>query len=116
MDAGKIIRLMVTNGMSRKHFTEKIGISDGTLSQWINGRCNPSADTVTKIADLFNVSADYLLDREQQDSCFSEDMQELARIYSVLDREGKTIVLATCYTQRQRLIQERLINGTSEAF
>lgn len=36
----------------------------------------------------------------------SEDEEELIRIYQNLDREGKTMVLATAYTQRTRIAQK----------
>lgn len=104
MMSGRIIRLMVESGMSRKRFAEEVGISAGTLSQWTNGKCNPGADTLLKIADLFDVSVDYLLNRSENQA---HDESELVRIYNELDNEGKVIVLASCYKQRQRMMQGR---------
>lgn len=38
-------------------------ISTGNISDWKSGRSKPSAETLTKIADYFNCSVDYLLGR-----------------------------------------------------
>ncbi len=45
-------------GLSRK-----TGISSGNISDWKSGRSKPGLDSLLKIAEYFNCSVDYLLDR-----------------------------------------------------
>ena len=52
----------------RKNITQvrlsiEIGVSQETISAYESGKAMPSTDTLCRIADYFNVSADYLLDR-----------------------------------------------------
>lgn len=43
---------------------KKIGISHGSITKWKQGAV-PSAPSLQKIADFFNVSVDYLLGKEK---------------------------------------------------
>jgi transcriptional regulator with XRE-family HTH domain len=44
----------------------KIGISDGVVSNYLSGKKQPSFDTLGRIADVFVVSTDYLLGRDDE--------------------------------------------------
>lgn len=56
------------NELCTEHHTKpnpvvkELGISSGIITKWKNGSL-PNSDTLLKIADYFNVSADYLLGR-----------------------------------------------------
>ncbi len=54
------------------------------------------------LADYFNVSLDYLCDRDNRYPTPSADEIELLNIYDALDKQGRTIVLASAYQQKQR--------------
>jgi len=41
----------------------EIGITQETISAYLNGKAKPSADILIKLADYFNTSTDYILDR-----------------------------------------------------
>ena len=48
-------------------FLEKdIGLKKGAIGNWRYGRGNPSTESLSKLADYFNVSVDYLLGREAE--------------------------------------------------
>ncbi|MGM9937528.1 MAG: helix-turn-helix domain-containing protein [Candidatus Ornithomonoglobus sp.] len=49
--------------MSQLALSMKLGISQETISAYENGKSFPSVDILLKMCDIFNVSADYLLDR-----------------------------------------------------
>ena len=60
--------------MSNKELADRLGVSAGNVSDWKSGRSKPSTDVVVKIARLFNVSTDYLLENtsgQQLDENFS---------------------------------------------
>jgi len=46
---------------------EKLGINGVTLSGYENGKHDPKSDTLVKIAQICDVTVDYLLGREQID-------------------------------------------------
>lgn len=50
-------------GLSQKFVAEKIGVRNNTLSGYESGRREPDAATLEKLADLYQVSVDYLLGR-----------------------------------------------------
>lgn len=56
-------------GMSRRTLSELCGLSQNMIAVYERGEADPSTDTLCQLADLFNVSTDYLLGREKK---FSE--------------------------------------------
>ena len=54
----------LANDMSQKYVALSVGVSPPMVSQWESGVKKPSKETLLKLADLFNVSTDYLLGRE----------------------------------------------------
>lgn len=47
--------------MTAKEVSEKIGVSKQAIYNMESGMSNPSVDTLIKLAELYNVSTDYLL-------------------------------------------------------
>ncbi|SFM44075.1 helix-turn-helix domain-containing protein [Salibacterium qingdaonense] len=73
--------------LNQKEAAKKFDITNYQLSRYENGHSNPDPDLISKFADLYEVSADYLLGRTddptpEQPSIFfyggeiSEDEQE----------------------------------------
>lgn len=61
----KLRELRVQNGYTQETLSNKIGVSSKTIGAWERGTREPSLSTVDKLADIFNVSTDYLLGRNQ---------------------------------------------------
>jgi len=49
--------------MTQQQMAELLNVSQNTYSQYETGKIEWTASTLIKIADYFNVSVDYLLDR-----------------------------------------------------
>ncbi len=49
--------------MSQKELAEKLNISQRTLSHYETGKRDIPTEMLIKVADYFNVSVDYLLER-----------------------------------------------------
>lgn len=49
--------------MSRSALSQLCGLSRNVIGQYENGRCLPSVETVIQLADLFDVSMDWLCGR-----------------------------------------------------
>ena len=58
-----IRKLRTDSGYTQKQIAEHLGISQNTYSQYEIGILNYPVDAVIKLADLYNVSTDYLLGR-----------------------------------------------------
>lgn len=61
--AKRLKELREERGYFQKFVADKLGIRSNTLSGYENGTRMPDPAMLTKIADLYNVSADYLLGR-----------------------------------------------------
>lgn len=59
----RLKELRNAHGLSQAAFAKKIGVAQNTVSNWENGNRLIDTDTVTKIADMFGTTTDYLLGR-----------------------------------------------------
>ena len=57
----RIFELMKQYNLSAKQFANKVGISQGNVTDWKTGRAKPSVSSLAKIANCFGISVDYLL-------------------------------------------------------
>ncbi|WP_429962060.1 helix-turn-helix domain-containing protein [Enterococcus sp. AZ083] len=51
------------NDLTQQKMAELLNVSQNTYSQYESGKIEWTASSLIKIADYFNVSVDYLLDR-----------------------------------------------------
>lgn len=56
-----IMQLIKDSGLSENAFEKTVGLAQGSIKNWKNNKSKPSLDAISKIADYFNVSVDYLL-------------------------------------------------------
>jgi transcriptional regulator with XRE-family HTH domain len=57
----KILKLRKEKGWSQDKLGDKIGVYGRRVSLYENDKSTPSAETLQKLADIFEVSLDYLL-------------------------------------------------------
>lgn len=57
-------------GLTQAQAAEAIGVSDGTYKNYEQGKREPNGDKMVTIANLFNVTTDYLLGREPSQNPF----------------------------------------------
>lgn len=57
--------LRLSHNLNQVEMAKKLCVTKQTISNWENNYILPSIEMLTKIADYFNVSTDYLLGREQ---------------------------------------------------
>lgn len=53
-------------GLLQKDIAEHLNIAVSTYSYWENGKFEPDQESLSKLADFFGVSADYLLGRDEK--------------------------------------------------
>lgn len=65
MSFGKRLRDLRNNlKMTAKELSSKIGYSTNLIYDWEKGRAEPNFKTLTRIAEMFDVSTDYLLGKD----------------------------------------------------
>lgn len=57
----RIKELRKETGIKQIDLCKQLGISQGTLSGWENGKYEPDLTSITSMANIFDVSVDYLL-------------------------------------------------------
>ena len=60
----KIKELRLRNGFNQVELAKRLGLTKQTISNWENNNIQPSIEMLEALADLFSVSTDYLLGRE----------------------------------------------------
>lgn len=99
---GKIIReLRESRSWSQVTLAKQLGVTKQCISNWENGNIQPSVDALVRLADVFDVSTDYLIghdnkkiidfaDVSMKDAAFINQMikyiQELNRLKADKDK------------------------------
>lgn len=60
-------QLMKSHGYTAYKVSVETGIAQSTLSDWKKGKSTPKNDKMQKIADLFNVTVDYLMTGKEKE-------------------------------------------------
>lgn len=74
----RIRKLANSEGLSLPKLEEELGFGGGTISRW--DKSAPSADKLSKIADRFGVTVDYLLGRnftEKDEKDIAKDLESI---------------------------------------
>lgn len=104
----RIKELRKEKSITMKRLGEIIGVSEGAVSQYENGKRQPDYDILKKIADFFDVSTDYLLgrtDNPQQNIDQQLEGIEFAlygEIKELTDDEKQDILNFVKFTKSQR--------------
>lgn len=56
-----LLNLITEKGISKNQFLKDLHLAKGSLSNWENRGAIPNGESLSKIADYFDVSVDYLL-------------------------------------------------------
>ena len=56
--------IRIEMGYTQKQVAEKLGVVESCYANWEQGRTEPNISTLRQLGEIFNVSVDYLLGRE----------------------------------------------------
>lgn len=65
--AKNITELRIRNNLTQMELAEKLNYSDKTISKWERGESSPDIAVLVELADLFDVTLDYLVRSENVD-------------------------------------------------
>jgi bacteriophage CI repressor helix-turn-helix domain len=60
----RLKELRLKKGLTQTELGEKVGVKQNTFTNWENGKREPSFENLIKLADLLEVSLDWLFGRE----------------------------------------------------
>lgn len=60
----RIQELRIAHGFTQVALAKKLGVSKQAISNWENDNIQPSIEMLIRLADVFGVTTDYLLGRE----------------------------------------------------
>lgn len=83
----KLKELRESHNLSQQAFANTINVSQSTVGMWESNKRTPDSDMLSKIADYFDVSIDYLIGRTDK----SDLDKELAGINFALYKETKDL-------------------------
>src|SRR5699024_5653337 len=81
----KLKELREEKGYLQKFVANKIGVRSNTLSGYENATRSPAPEMILKLADLYDVSTDYLLGRTSNNKTEDEIDEELKEILSEMN-------------------------------
>lgn len=103
----KILSLLTEKGIQQKTFAENIGVTKHTITDWKNGRSKSYMKYIDKIADFFDVSADYLLEKTDDKSPLPK---EAINIFDNVDMNAFSRQLYEQLTKEERKkVQEYIL-------
>ena len=82
MLGNNIKELRKNKHMTQKDLAEAMKVSQQTVGAWETERAIPGADTLSELADYFNVTTDYLLGRPEKkdDDTKTADIEDLDKM------------------------------------
>lgn len=90
--------------MSQTELAKSAGVSQTTVTAWETGKAEPSSSAVAKLADIFNVTTDYLLGRPNKQETKKDDV-ELSDDDVIMTWRGKPL------SDEDRELIKRIMNG-----
>lgn len=95
------------SGLTQREVATYVGVNQNTYSYWENGKTKIDSESIAKLAKLFNVSIDYLLDgspcKTNIENFISEkpavrsDHEKLLGVYDSLDEQSKNQLMSIAY-------------------
>ena len=76
----KLRELRNKSGLTQNEIAARLGVSGQTILNWENGIYEPKINQLIQLADLFNVSVDYLIERKNTDKNVDDICNELDKI------------------------------------
>ena len=68
------------SGLTQNEIASKLGVSGQTILNWENGIYEPKINQLIQLADLFEVSVDYLVERKSNINKIDDICKELEKI------------------------------------
>ena len=88
----KLRMLIEERNLTQKQVAIDLNVAASTMGGYVQGSSEPDFDTLIRIAEYFNVSTDYLLNRLSKNTV-DQDEEELLRVYRSMEKEYRQIYI-----------------------
>lgn len=102
--------LRKAKGLSLKQLGDMVGVAEVTISTYETGKRLPPVDIVCAIADVFDVSLDYLVRGKEKDRPVGRSLKEMVSDYENLPND----VLEMNIVVSQAILAERRLQAHSQ--
>ena len=82
MFGDRLKELRISKDLSQDDLGEILGVRKSSTSNWENNKATPTYEILTKLAEYFNVTTDYLLGFNQ------DDLDKIAKLKSACQEAG----------------------------
>lgn len=81
------MKFLLLQNKTQKEIAKELGLSPQTLNNYVNGKTEPSIETLCKLADYYHVTLDYLVGRQFANDIgyLSQPQQNLLTLIKKLD-------------------------------
>ena len=93
----RIKRLIEESKITQRDLAQDIGVTESTISKYLNGERMPSGDTLLNLATALNTTSDYLLGRSDSD----KESLDFSELKGILARNSKELTAE----EKNRLIE-----------
>ncbi|MCM1523223.1 MAG: helix-turn-helix domain-containing protein [Ruminococcus sp.] len=96
--AERLAKLLNEQGVSQKQLAEKIGVTQASMSRYMNTDRIPKSEILANIATVLHTTSDYLLGTEEEgniDSDYPKIVRLIARNTSNMTKEQKRSIINT---------------------
>lgn len=101
----RLRELRESKGWSQKYVSTKLGIKQSsTYANWEYGLRDPDTETLSKLADLYDVQTDFLLGREKSMKILPRDQTDLV-IREIVDKYGVDLKQPGSKEKLEQIIQ-----------
>ena len=76
----RLRELRIKSGLKQNEIAKRLGVSGQTILNWENGIYEPKINQLIQLADLFNVTIDYLVERKTAEKNVDDICNELEKI------------------------------------
>lgn len=106
--AARLRKLLADTKTTQPMLAEAIGVSRQAIGQWKDGNTLPDVVALGRIAEYFNVSADYLLGLSDVKSIDPDKQINIACEYTGLSEESVTILHDTAQNEDFKMINKTI--------
>ncbi|EFQ46960.1 DNA-binding helix-turn-helix protein [Lactobacillus gasseri MV-22] len=85
MIGDRIRELRTSHRLSQTELSKLLHVSQQTITKWENGKAEPSSGALAKLAEYFDVSADYLLGSDKTSEPKSVDLEKTLSFLAMVD-------------------------------
>ena len=83
-----ILQLMENGGVTPAKLLTDLGLPKSSITEWKKGKSKPGTTAITKIADYFGVTTDYLLGLSQDSTTVNFAMPVNSKVSNVYQNSG----------------------------